>query len=528
MLLDQLLRLSADGAPDSVALVEPTRTTVTYGQLNRLVSRFANLYLSSGLEHGERVVIALDNSVEMVAAYFGAMRAGGVAVPLPGGPRSDRLLKAVEDCAPRLCVADAAAALQLTTHRAMSQAQKIFVLSGASPTGRQVGTPLNEALQGTSDATPPARCNDLDLAAIIYTSGSTGEPRGVMLSHRNFVANARSIVQYLELTSRDRVMCVLPFYYVYGLSLLHTHMMVGGSVVLDNRFAFPNVVLAAMQEARVTGFAGVPSTFALLLHRSNLLDTPLPDLRYVTQAGGRMPPARILEWLDRGPKAPFYVMYGATEAAARLTFLPPDQLRVKLGSIGRPIPDVEILIVDNDGRQLGPREVGELVARGANVSRGYWNRPQESHDRFGPLGYRTGDLGFADEDGFLFLVGRRNDMIKVGAHRVGAKEIEDVLHESADVHEAAVVAVPHDILGEVPIAFVVLRTPQRAATGTLQAFCASRLPSYKVPEKILVLDDLPKLSGTGKVDKTALKALAPTFAGPVPQAVVTPLPAVER
>lgn len=305
-------------------------------------------------------------------------------------------------------------------------------------------------------------------------------------------------------------MCVLPFSYVYGLSLLHTHFAVGGSLVIDNRFVFPNVVLNAMQEHAVTGFAGVPSTFALLLHRSALESTPLPSLRYVTQAGGGMPPARIAEWLERGPRAAFFVMYGATEAGARLTYLPPADLRRKLGSIGKAIPDVEVEVITEAGERAQPGEVGELVARGANMSRGYWNRPDETREKFGPLGYRTGDLGYADDEGFLFLVGRLHDMIKAGAHRVGAKEIEDMLNQHEAVLEAAVVAAPHELLGEVPVAFVSLKAPLADSDNALRAFCAERLPPYKVPARIVIERELPKLPATGKIDKGTLRQRART------------------
>jgi acyl-CoA synthetase (AMP-forming)/AMP-acid ligase II len=328
-----------------------------------------------------------------------------------------------------------------------------------------------------------------------------------MLSHRNFEANARSIVAYLGLTAADRVMCVLPFYYVYGLSLLHTHVAVGGSIVIENRAAFPNVVLDGMAAHEVTGFAGVPSTFALMLHRSNLDQATLPRLRYVTQAGGAMPPAKIEEWRARGPKTDFFVMYGATEAAARLTFLPPADIVRKAGSIGRPIPGVEIRVVTDAGRVAAPGEVGELVARGDNISAGYWRRPDETAARFGPDGYRTGDLGYADDEGFLFLVGRQHDMIKVGANRVGAREIEDVLHEHPAVLEAAVVPAYHDLLGEVPIALVSLREAVDDAGQVLRGFVAARMPAYKVPARVMVLPELPKLSGSGKLDRPALRRL---------------------
>jgi acyl-CoA synthetase (AMP-forming)/AMP-acid ligase II len=252
----------------------------------------------------------------------------------------------------------------------------------------------------------------------------------------------------------------------------------------------------------------VPSTFAILLHRSSIGDMSFPDLRYVTQAGGGMPPARVREWLERGPKVPFFVMYGATEASARLTYLPPSELERKLGSIGRPIPNVEIVVVTESGRVAATGEVGELVARGANIASGYWNNPEETAEKFDELGYRTGDLGYVDEEGYLFLVGRRHDMIKVGAHRVGAKEIEDFLSMHPAVLEAAVVAVPHDILGEAPIAYVSLKGAASVTPDELHTFCKARLASHKVPISVHLLSELPKLSATGKIDRQSLRSIA--------------------
>jgi long-chain acyl-CoA synthetase len=201
-------------------------------------------------------------------------------------------------------------------------------------------------------------------------------------------------------------------------------------------------------------------------------------------------------------------MYGATEAAARLTYLPPEDLRRKLGSIGRPIPDVEIVVLTESGERARPGEVGELVARGANISCGYWNNAAETERRFGPLGYRTGDLGYADDEGYLYLVGRQHDMIKVGAHRVGAKEIEDVLHEHPAVHEAAVVAAPHALLGEVPVAFVAFKEPLTDFENDVRAFCAARLAAHKVPVRVIEQRELPKLPSAGKVDRSALRTMA--------------------
>jgi long-chain acyl-CoA synthetase len=514
MLVHSFLESSAARWPDATALVAGRRVA-TYAELDRLANRFANVLAQAGVGRHDRVVLALENSIELAAIYLGTMKAGAVAVPLPAGPKTDRLASAVSDCSPIAAVVDGATAQEIDANHPLAAVRSLFVAGRRKPGSASpiATTALAEALGSAAEEPSSARVVDIDLAAIIYTSGSTGEPRGVMLTHRNFVANARSIVRYLELTERDRVMCVLPFYYVYGLSLLHTHLLVGGSVVIDNRFVYPNVVLRAMEDHAVTGFAGVPSTFALLLHRSQLDSTPLPSLRYVTQAGGAMPASRIQEWLARGPKVPFFVMYGATEAAARLTFLDPASLRSKPGSIGKAIPNVEIRIVKDDGTFAAPLEIGELVARGSNIAQGYWNNPDETRERFGPLGYRTGDLGYADEEGYLFLVGRRHDMLKVGAHRVGAKEIEDVLHEARGVHEAAVVAMPHELLGEVPVAFVSLRDGGQADVVTLRAFCHARLPAHKVPALFTVLPDLPKLGHVGKIDKTRLRAMAAMTVG---------------
>ena len=327
-----------------------------------------------------------------------------------------------------------------------------------------------------------------------------------MLSHLNLRANTESIVEYLRLTAADRMMAVLPFYYVYGLSLLNTHVFAGGSLVLENRFAFPAVVLKGMQQHAVTGLAGVPSTFAFLLHRSPVASMRFPSLRYVTQAGGPMAPAHIREWRAAVPGVPFYVMYGATEASARLAYLAPDELDRRAGSVGRAIPNVELCVVTEDGREAKPGEVGELVARGSNISSGYWNDPEATKQAFGPQGYRTGDLAYADPEGFLYLVGRRADMLKVGAHRVGAKEIEDVVSEHPSVHEVAVIGEPHTLLGEVPVAVVTARNGQVDVAGVL-ALCRSRLADYKVPARIVVRDELPK-SGAGKIDKRLLRSTA--------------------
>ena len=296
---------------------------------------------------------------------------------------------------------------------------------------------------------------------------------------------------------------VLPFFYVYGLSLLHTHVAVGASLVLVNSLAFPNVVVNAIRSHGVTGFAGVPSTFALMLERSNLATTSLPTLRYATQAGGAMPPARIRQWLAAMPSVPLFIMYGATEASARLAYLDPAELPARIGSIGRAIPNVELVVLKDDGTPARPGESGEIVARGSNMSSGYWNHPQETAERFRPEGFRTGDLGTFDEHGCLSVVGRLGDMLKIGGHRVSAREIEDAISECPGVYECAVVAIDHEILGQAPVAFVTLQDD--ASTDAVTAFSRANLSEAKVPVAVIACPELPK-NASGKVDKRQLRA----------------------
>jgi len=500
MLVHDWLTAAARRRPDAVALVEGPHQT-TYRELDDLTNRFATGLAGLGVSAGDRVAIALENGLPMVAAYLGTMKAAAIAVPLPGGHRSDRLVASTKDCSARVAVVDEGAAQLLSNH--LGSDCRLVVLSS---TAAALADDLGRQLQYISVGQLPTSVGDRELAAIVYTSGSTGTPRGVMLSHRNFIANADAIVDYLQLTFADRVMCILPFHYVYGLSLLHTHLAVGGAVVIENRSAFPNVVLESMARHEVTGFAGVPSTFALMLQRSIVAGAQLPHLRYVTQAGGPMPPARIQEWLARGLKADFYVMYGATEAAARLTYLPPADLMTKMGSVGRPVANVRISVVDERGELLPAGATGELVASGENISSGYWNDPVETARRFTGRGYHTGDFGYIDEEGYIFLIGRRDDMIKVGGHRVGASEIERVLSEHPAVQEVCVVSQAHNLLGEVPVAIVVPRWGQRLDEPALRAFCDQRLTAYKVPARVHIWDELPKLPHVGKVDKREVRA----------------------
>ncbi|MES9981567.1 MAG: AMP-binding protein, partial [Candidatus Thiodiazotropha sp. 6PLUC5] len=364
-------------------------------------------------------------------------------------------------------------------------------------------TPWNRVLQQQASL-PSLDLEPSDLASIIYTSGTTGSPKGVTLSHGNLSANIESIQKYLQLTNRDSILNVLPFYYSYGNSVLHTHLSVGGSLILENNLVYPHRVVERIANEAVTGFSGVPSTFALLLGRVNLDDFDLSKLRYLTQAGGAMAPALTDKLLAALPKTQIFIMYGQTEASARLTYLPPEKICDKRGSIGIAIPDTTIEVRDKQGKVTKPGETGEICAHGDNIMQGYWRDTEKSTQVLKEGWLYTGDLAHTDSDGYLFIDGRSSDMIKSGANRISPKEIEEVIQELDSVMEVAVVGVPDEMLGEIIKAFVVPKDINDTDKKVIQRHCRQNLAIYKIPKSIEFIAELPK-TASGKIQKFQLQ-----------------------
>ncbi len=506
-LVHQLLERSAGHRPEAPFLIQEG-TTTPYGDVEAGANRVARLLARSRIAHGERVGLLAHNSRLYVEGYYGILKAGAIAVPLNTAADGPTLRGFLADCGARALIAGPR--FEKPVAEAILSLPELELLLVPDPARIEPvpahirALPFAEAAAGESTEPLDLPLVDLDVASIIYTSGSTGRPRGAVLSHLNLVANTRSIVSYLGLTREDRVLDVLPFYYVYGKSLLNTHAAVGASVAIENRFLFPNTALDTLESEGCTGLSGVPSTFAILLNRSNLAERELASLRYVTQAGGGMSPELTRRLIAALPGRRIFVMYGATEAGARLSWLDPDELPRKLGSIGRAIPNVELTVRADDGRECEIDEVGEIVARGSNIMSGYWGDPEETARVLDRHGYHTGDLGRRDADGVFWVVGRKKDMIKAGAHRISPKEIEDAMLEYPEVHEAAVIGVPDEILGEAIRAFVVFRPGTTPDVDGLKAFLARRLPPYKFPAQYVACDDLPK-NESGKVMKQALR-----------------------
>ena len=325
------------------------------------------------------------------------------------------------------------------------------------------------------------------LAEILFTSGSTGVPKGVMLTHLNLRANTESILSYLKLTSNDSMLLVLPLYYCYGLSVLHTHLKVGASIFLNNNFILLGSVIGNLIKYESTGFAGVPSHFQMLLRKSQTFkNTDFPHLRYVTQAGGKLHEAFIEEFVTAFPTVDFFVMYGQTEATARLTYLPSTLVKSKIGSIGKPIPGVTLKVVDKDGKSVGVGEVGEIVVKGDNIMKGYFNDPVGTSETLKDGWLYTGDLGKTDEEGFVFLTARKKGILKIGGERISPKEIEEVIVSIPEVIDSTVIAIYDELLGEAIKAIVVVNedSDHDDLRSKILNLCKQKLASSKTPKVI--------------------------------------------
>jgi acyl-CoA synthetase (AMP-forming)/AMP-acid ligase II len=343
-----------------------------------------------------------------------------------------------------------------------------------------------------------------DVALLVYTSGSTGTPRAVVQTHGNVDANSRAIAAYLELTARDRAMATLPLFYCYGRSVLQTHLLVGGSVFFDHRFMYPKVVLDEMVAQGCTGFAGVPLTFENLKRQVDVAALDLTPLRYVTQAGGRMHPDTVAWVRAAFAPAELFVMYGQTEATARLTYLPPAMADTKAGSVGVAVAGVELGIVDDAGAPVATGTAGNVVARGASITPGYFHAPEETAEILRDGWLWTGDIGRLDGDGYLFLTGRTKDFMKLGGNRVAPQEIEDVLARHPAVQAVAVGGGSDSTGAEQAVAFVVPRVGAVVDENDVRRFCREHLPAFKVPTRVVTVDALP-LTSSNKIARTTIQ-----------------------
>jgi amino acid adenylation domain-containing protein len=492
-LLQDLLARSVAARPDAVAVTAGGKH-LTYRELARASDGLAADFVRCGVKRGDRVAIFAENGIEVVIAFWAVLKANAVVVIIHPQTKPAKLGYMLADCRATLLVADS----KLPPPNRTSPHLRTLLL---------IGSPEWDA--AIAGGTCPRSQNlDIDLAALIYTSGSTGEPKGVMLTHRNMVVATASLTKYLEIREDEVILCVLPLAFDYGLYQMIMAIGMGARVVLERSFAFPAQVLETAARERVTGLPGVPTIFATLLGMKSLGAFDPSTIRYVTNTAAALPVKHVLALRDRFPKARVYSMYGLTECK-RCTYLPPEDIDRKPGSVGIAIPNTELWIVDERDNKLGPGEVGQLVIRGATVMRGYWEKPESTARKLRPgplpgeLVLYTGDLCKLDEDGYLYFVARMDDVIKSRGEKVPPKEVEDAILEIPGVREVAVIGVADELLGQAIKAFVVLDPGVVLDATAIQRECRRKLESFMVPTHVVLRDALPK-SGNGKIQKTEL------------------------
>lgn len=506
---------SAHRTPTAEALAYG-ETRCSYAQLAAEVRAVAACVLEAGLAPGARVAVYMEKRIENVAAMFGAAAAGCVFVPVNPLLKPEQVAYILADCNVRLLATTPERLAQLAGVLPGCPDLRTVLLTDGAGAPAPVALPALPmlawpAFAGTDAAAAPHRRIDTDVAAILYTSGSTGQPKGVVLSHRNMVAGAQSVAGYLDLRADDRLLAVLPFSFDYGLSQLTTAFLRGASVVLMN-YLFPKDIVTMVARERITGLAAVPPLWIALARLAWPADC---TLRFITNSGGAMPVPTVQALQAALPATQIFLMYGLTEAF-RSTYLPPDDVARRPDSIGRAIPNAEILVVRPDGTLCDADEPGELVHRGALVALGYWNDPARTAQRFRPapgqepglplpeLAVWSGDTVRRDADGFLYFIGRSDDMIKVSGYRVSPTEIESVLYATGLVAEAAAFGIDHPQLGQA-IAVIAVPVDETTDAAALLAECKRRLPAYMVPARVdLRSAPLPR-NPNGKIDRNLLR-----------------------
>jgi long-chain acyl-CoA synthetase len=517
MQVEAFLELSAASSPEKTALV-CNGHRFTYGELEAGANRLAGSLIADGVQRGDRIAIYLDNSVEAVISVFAILKAGAVFVVVNPMTKTDKLSYILNNCraagliTDRMKLGTLSHAVACTPHL-----QGVWIAGGMPGVEFASSKRLFDFTAVLNDANllevpPTKKCIDIDLAALIYTSGSTGRPKGVMLTHLNIVSAATSITTYLENRPDDIILSVLPLSFDYGLYQVLMTFKMGGTLVLERSFTYPYRILELLNQENVTGFPIIPTISAFLL-QLDLAAHRFPALRYITNTAAALPTEHIRRLRQLLPDVKIFSMYGLTECK-RVSYLPPDQIDIRPASVGRGMPNEEVYIVNDAGRRAEAGVVGELVVRGSNVMKGYWELPEET-DRMlkpgslpGEKVLHTGDLFRMDEEGYLYFVGRKDDIIKTRGEKVSPREVEDVLHAMPGVAEAAVIGVPDEVMGEAIKAVVRPQPGVGLTAGQVIHWCSLKLENFMVPKFVDFAGEFPKTS-TGKISKRKLAMASP-------------------
>jgi long-chain acyl-CoA synthetase len=480
---------------------------ISYFELEDLSNQLAHALIDKGLQRLDRVAICLENSIESVVAIFAILKANGIFVLIHPQTKSAKLQTILKDSGSKILLAETSITEQLIGDLIDAQFCTVILV-------QRDGSPSTFAIKGTSfwslidngerTNRPQRKCVEDDVASLIYTSGSTGKPKGVTLTHSNMLFAANSITNYLRNTSEDVILNCLPLAFDYGLYQVLMSMKFGGTVVLEKNFLYPYQLIGLVNKEKITGLPVIPTMIAILLEYKNLEKYSLPSLRYITSTGQTFPSSHLLRLKAIFPNVEIFSMYGLTECK-RVSYLPSEQVFQRPNSVGKAMSNTETYLIDETENPIDtPHKIGQLLVRGENVMQGYWNCPEETSvvlknfpwclDRL----LLTGDLFYFDEEGYLFFVGRKDDLIKVSGEKVWPKEVEDVLYLLGDVLEAIAYSIPDPILGQLIRAEVVLQEGTQLTNQDLQQHCSQHLEKFKVPKSIEIKKTLPKTE-TGKL-----------------------------
>ena len=505
LLHDFLLKPAYPQRSDRPAVIADGRVH-THAQLTQQAQRLARVLRNDGLERGDRVAILLQNSWASAVSIYGTLIAGGVFVPVNPQTKTERLTFILNDSGAAALIAE-----QRLDHivspalRKLANPPTVLCVGAPDPQSHREFTTEIEHVEPLREAAPTI---PLDLAALIYTSGSTGEPKGVMQTHQSMVFTLGSLIEYLRLTGDDRIFCTLPLSFDYGLYQLLMAVALGACLILERSFTFLGQIVKHLQDTQSTVFPGVPTQFASIVAAHRRFPICLPNITRVTNTGAALPDEFTAVLREIFPNALMYKMYGLTECK-RVSYLDPELLDVKPGSVGKAIPGTEVYLLSQGGNPVPAGDTGILYVRGPHVMSGYWNRPDLTEHMLKPgtlPGERvlcTHDLFRTDSDGFLYFVGRTDDIIKTRGEKVSPIEVENALHRIPGVLEAAVIGVPDAMLGEAVRAYVVVEPEAHFTPHAIRALSAAFLESHMVPNQIILCEQLPR-DPNGKVNKRSL------------------------
>lgn len=514
-LIQHYLSLSANRFPEKVALV-CENDHITYSQLEQNSTQLAHALIKSGIKRQDRVIVFMDNSIETIISLYGILKANAIFIIVNGSIKAKKLAYMIHDSGARILITHTSKASVVEAALSSFEHQPKVIWQGLY---KEIPKELSRMSQRWDSIFSPEQnadkkfilqdeSLDVDLAALIYTSGSTGEPKGVMSTHFNMISAARSIIQYLENTEDDVILNVLPLSFDYGLYQVLMSIMFGGTVIIEKSFLFIHKILERIAQEGVTGFPIVPTILAMLLKLQDLKKYDFGSLRYISNTGAALPVEHIRKLRNLFPGVQIYSMFGLTECK-RVCYLPPDEIDNRPASVGKAMPNCEVFILDEAGNNVNPGEIGELVVRGSNVMKGYWNAPELTAKYYRPGRFPgeillySGDFFRQDEEGFLYFIGRKDEMIKSKGERLSAKEIENVICEMDGVAETAVIGVPDEIFGQAVKAFIVMDGNLTITQNDVLLYCKENLEPFAIPKYIEFIEELPK-TAHGKIDKKAL------------------------